>query len=792
MSQFAAREAVKSLKRSFRMARREIVQIVLVLSATLCVSSCASIFGSSPSTQNTQSTPAIAVSISPATARIAPGATMQFTATVAGTSNVAVIWSAVGGRISNNGLFTASNGSTSATITAASLEDLKSSASASVSFVTASTLSISTASLPAAQTGTPYSATLASSGGTPPYAWSVASGALPPGLTLSNSGSITGTAVQVGSYSFTVKVSDASSQSATVTQSLQVNAASNLNYTGFDGPAELPRVYLKTTLADTPAPGSTITVNAGGDFQAALNSANCGDTISLQSGAVFSGNFSIPAKSCDDQHWIIIRTSAPDSALPAEGTRINPCYAGVASLPGRPAFTCPAVKNVMAQIIFNGIAGDGPIQFLAGANHYRFIGLEITRGSPQAHLWDLVAPKQDTYATDHLVFDRLWVHGTATDETKGGIHLAGATYAAVVDSYFSDIHCIAVHGSCTDSQAINGGGGSLVSGPYKIDNNFLEAGAQSIMFGGAPGTITPTDIEIRYNHLFKPLTWQSGTAGFVGGYTGDPYIVKNHFELKNAQRVLVEGNILEDNWGGFSQSGFSIVLTPKTQNGGCMPCQVTDITIRYNKISNVGGGFDIANVEDNTGGYAVAGERYSIHDIVIDNISKSQYNGDGELLMMLNTSTTEVLNNVSMQHVTGFPDLASHIISLQDPVPPMSGFVFVNNLVQSPISPTWSAGGGYSDCASSETPLTIMQTCFGTGGYVFTGNLLVGDFSKYPESKWPAGQTFLPSMDSVDFMDYANGNYQLSSSSPYKGTATDGRDPGADVAGLTTMIAGVQ
>jgi hypothetical protein len=310
------------------------------------------------------------------------------------------------------------------------------------------------------------------------------------------------------------------------------------------------------------------------------------------------------------------------------------------------------------------------------------------------------------------------------------------------------------------------------------------------MFGGAPGTITPTDIEIRYNHLFKPLIWQPGAVGFVGGYTGDPYIVKNHFELKNAQRVLFEGNLLEDVWGGFTQSGFSVVLTPKTQGGICMPCQVTDITIRYNKIRNVGGGFDLGNGQDKTGGYAVAGTRYSIHDVVLDNVSKTQYTGYGMLIMMISSSPGEVLSNVSLQHITAFPDSTSHIMSVEDPVPPMTGFVFVNNLVQSPTFPTWSAGGGYGDCAASEVPLTIMQNCFGTG-YVFTANLLVGDFSKYPTSKWPAGQTFLTSMDSVGFVDYANGNYALSSSSPYKGKATDGRDLGADVTGLTTMIAGV-
>ena len=30
-----------------------------------------------------------------------------------------------------------------------------------------------------------------------------------------------------------------------------------------------------------------------------------------------------------------------------------------------------------------------------------------------------------------------------------------------------------------------------------------------------------------------------GQPGFVGGFSGHPFIVKNHFELKNAQRVLV-------------------------------------------------------------------------------------------------------------------------------------------------------------------------------------------------------------------------------------------------------------
>ena len=97
----------------------------------------------------------------------------------------------------------------------------------------------------------------------------------------------------------------------------------------FDGPAELPRVTVSSGMSDTPAPGSIISVNAGGDVKAALASARCGDVIELQAGATFSGQFTLPAKNCDSKHWIVIRTSASDSMLPAQGQRATPCYAGV-------------------------------------------------------------------------------------------------------------------------------------------------------------------------------------------------------------------------------------------------------------------------------------------------------------------------------------------------------------------------------------------------------------------------------------------------------------------------------
>src|ERR1044071_4230623 len=85
-----------------------------------------------------------------------------------------------------------------------------------------------------------------------------------------------------------------------------------------DGPAELPRVWVRTAMADTPATGKHWLVKSGEDPQQAFDKAQCGDVVMLEAGGTFSGEFRLPAKSCDDQHWIVIRTSAAESQLPAE------------------------------------------------------------------------------------------------------------------------------------------------------------------------------------------------------------------------------------------------------------------------------------------------------------------------------------------------------------------------------------------------------------------------------------------------------------------------------------------
>jgi len=742
----------------------------------------------------------VKVGVSPASVTLFSNQKQQFTATVSGTATTGVNWSATAGAIDANGLFTAPTvtAQTNAVVTATSSADSTKSATAAVTLepVNNQSLKITSGSLPQGQQGDTYSEVFSATGGTTPYSWSITAGTTPPGIPLNANGDFAGIPSTVGTYSFTVMVSDATDKTATGNFSVTVNAGGN-----FDGPAELPRATVPSAMTDTPAPGTVVNVNSGGDLQAALNNARCGDVIQLQAGATFSGKFQVPAKSCDDNHWIIIRTSAPDSALPPEGQRATPCYAGVASLIGRPSFNCTNPKNVMARVQIQ-THGDGPFQFTSGANYYRFIGLEITRpvGAPgPARLMSIAGTGDGT--ADHIVIDRSYLHGAPQDETHAGIAMDGMTNVAVVDSYFSDFHCIAVSGACTDSHAVAGGVSNTQDGPYKIQDNFLEAAGEAVMFGGGAATATPADIQILNNHFWKPLQWMPGNPNFVGGVDGHPFVVKNHLELKNAVRVLVEANLMENVWGGFSQSGYGILLTPKnqhTQSGPCVCpiCQVTDVTIRYVHVSHAGGGIQMATAisgDGKNGQPALAGTRWSIHDVVLDDLSK-KYVGGGTGFLLLNAWPKNPLNTVTINHTTAIPDPDGHIMLIGNIVStaPMYGLVFTNNLVVTGAHPVWNTGDKAS-CAVKDIPISTITKCFST--FTFSNNALVAAPPAFPPSTWPANNAFPKTIDDVGFANYNNGNggnYELQPGSPYKNQGTDGKDLGADIVGLNAALANVE
>jgi hypothetical protein len=94
------------------------------------------------------------------------------------------------------------------------------SASAKLS-CTVQPLAVTTAALPTATAGSPYTTTVSAAGGVPPYSWSV-TGALPAGITFTPDGVLTGTPTIASAQPLTIVVTDQANNSTSTTLTLTV------------------------------------------------------------------------------------------------------------------------------------------------------------------------------------------------------------------------------------------------------------------------------------------------------------------------------------------------------------------------------------------------------------------------------------------------------------------------------------------------------------------------------------------------------------------------------------------
>ncbi|MGH7304940.1 MAG: hypothetical protein ACRELZ_16780, partial [Candidatus Rokuibacteriota bacterium] len=496
---------------------------------------------------------------------------------------------------------------------------------------------------------------------------------------------------------------------------------------------ERPRVFLDTTyVAPT---GRQTGVPAGGDLQGALNAAQPGDAIILQAGATYTGNFTLPAKS--GSGWIHVQSSAL-SSLPAAGTRVGPAQA-----------------NLMPKIVSPNTAP--AIGTAAGAHHFRFVGVEITTtwASTSATNYGLVsleAPNGNTtlaQAPTDIVFDRCYIHGTPTGNIRRAI-LMNSARTAVVDSYLSDLHEIGA-----DSQAIAAFNGP---GPFKIVNNYLEGAGENVMFGGADPRIpnlVPSDIELRKNHLFKPLSWRVGSPT----YAGIRWAVKNLFELKNAQRVLIDGNLLENNWAD-AQNGYGVLFTPRNQDGTAPWSVVRDVTFTNNVVRHSGGGLNLMGTDYIHPSQPT--QRILIQNNLFDDINGTAWSGTGTFVQVADGGADIVVDhNTALQ--SGNMITATYATSLR----PATSFVFTNNIV------SYNLYGIFGDYGVG-LGMAAINTYFPSAS--FTRNAIVGGLA----SNFPADNYFPSALSAVGFVNLAARNYVLAAGTPYVRAGTDGKDVGVD------------
>lgn len=474
-------------------------------------------------------------------------------------------------------------------------------------------------------------------------------------------------------------------------------------------------------------------------FQNAINAATCGDTIVLAAGSTYSGNFTIPSTSCSG--WIVITSSALTS-LPATGTRVS-------------------ISNLSTMATVSTPNANPAIRFNPSSNHWRLIGLDITTSyvTTTLDIYYIVgmgdSETNQSLLPSYIIFDRDLILGLSNTNTTHGIGMNGASIG-IVDSY-----CDEIHDNQADSQCFISTNGT---GPFLIQNNYIRAAGENIMFGGATPYITnliPSDITIVGNLFDKNLTWRGQAAPYN-------WVIKNLFELKNAQRLLLDGNVLQNCW----QAGQAFSVLIRSAQSTCSWCVVQDVTVTHNRIQHVQSGIQVAPPDPSYTGMLDTSRVLISNNLLVD-VSAANW-GPGALgrAFEISSNTTHGIHNITMDHNTAFSDTTFLYLGDQGRVD--------NAQITNMIGDYASYGIFGAGVGSGTAALTTFLS-----PYIYDKTVLLNatgtNMSGYT---YPTPQTSFSTLATVGFTSYSgkdptlSGGFQLTGGSPYHNAGTDGKDIG--------------
>lgn len=262
----------------------------------------------------------------------------------------------------------------------------------------------------------------------------------------------------------------------------------------------LPRIILTSvflTLLITTASAATIHVPVGGNLQAAINTAKCGDVITLEAGATYTGNFNLgpkPVCTGTDGDYITITTNDPS------GTPVH--------LTNYPRSDTPTTTASAARMPKAVTPNSYPAFWLnGGMKYWRIKGLDITsvKGARAIRLigFGEVIPADRSQYPDHIVIEQNWIHPPEEDGTP----LTTANMHRSVDNgiYFEGTNTLIQHndiggfvGRYADSNQPMTTAGILITtwaDNVVIQNNYIRAWTYGFFFGGGSkgfATVTAT------------------------------------------------------------------------------------------------------------------------------------------------------------------------------------------------------------------------------------------------------------------------------------------------------------
>ncbi len=517
-------------------------------------------------------------------------------------------------------------------------------------------------------------------------------------------------------------------------------------------PASADPYQIRTVCTAYPANvGRRVAVSDGASFQRALDTAAAGDTIVLTPGATFrpaapEGSFLLRNRPVPAGQWVVIRSASTafdaGGAVP-QGTRATDANQAL----------MPQVRATKANL--------SAFKAEPSAHGYRLVGLDIGIEPSVQQLTNLIElgggadVSVETEPSD-IVIDRSYLHGNDVGNYRRGVAMNGANLA-VIDSTLANFH-----DANGDSQAVGGWNGP---GPFKIVNNFLEAASENVLFGGSDPSIpnlVPSDIEVSRNLSTKRTAWQDAHVP-----------VKNAFELKNARRVLAQGNTFEHVWRS-GQDGTAILLKSVNQDGKCPWCVTEYVTFRDNIVRSADHGVVINAAETGRSGVPlpVPANHIRIENVLFEDLGAAT-TGGAKLLRVMGGA-----GDVSVTHVTSRSN-AGGVLQSRDTADVNPRLVFSYNIVER---------ASYGVGAGSDEGVKTLSRNFAP--FTFHQNVLVNTSaatdqalsdsalqSRYPPTTW-----VVQDWGSVGFV---SGILKLAKTSRFAAAGDDGRDIGADVAAIT-------
>jgi hypothetical protein len=571
-----------------------------------------------------------------------------------------------------------------------------------------------------------------------------------------------------GTFTLTLTVTDEAGMTGSLTSFLTV----------------MPPTPLPPAPPQPPIPGgNVIRVPAGGDLQAALNAAVGGDTIMLAAGASYLGPYTLPP-----HPGAAYVTITSDGAIPTVEDTIAGCLRIGPTLAAEQAKKLAwkaARKAHFAACNMPKIYTTNSTSAIATAKHadyWKFVGVEFhtTHQPKDVPTYAITAFGLDgpyglniqTLAElpEHIYFDRCYLHGNTVGSVRRAI-LANCVDFTCINSFIDEIHELGIDNQCI--MAYNG------PGPFWIENNFLEAACENLLFGGAHASaenMAPADIVETRNFMSKDFTWWSGCAAIGFTFGGVAWWCKNTTECKDARRIQIYGNVIENSWA-MNQDGAIIVMQSVDDSSGAGPwALVKDLEIYNNIIRNGASAFSVGGRIT----YSMMGSNFHFHHNLCYNLTTTF--GSAKAVGLSSGSgfppATVPFDGVVIDHNTFDNDGVFAVLNSMGDT--FTGMRLTNNLVRAPGNIAdpgeWynagiigSGAGGWSEAFAVYAPT----------GVVCTKNI-VGTYA--PQPSMPAGnERITPEVWAAQFVDRTGRNYALVPGSPYKNAATDGTDIGCNL-----------